>query len=114
MNELITRVRVDRLPLAIADGRVRAIASRIDRIRGQAEDVDRPSAWIELGGEFNRLQNNQEIYSPPFLALTPSNLSPPQADEHPPRFGFDANGSTDFNPKARLGTFPLDSVTAGE
>ena len=39
-----------------------------------AEDSDRPTVWIELGGQLSRLENSQEPYAPPFVALTPSNL----------------------------------------
>jgi hypothetical protein len=55
----------------------------------RAEDGDRPTVWIELGGQLSRWENSQEPYTPPFAALTPSNLSPPQAFQKPPRYGAD-------------------------
>ena len=36
----------------------------------KAEDSDRPTVWIELGGQLSRVENGQEAYAPPFVALT--------------------------------------------
>lgn len=33
----------------------------------EASEGDRPVVWIELGGAFTRLENNQEAYLPPFM-----------------------------------------------
>ncbi len=65
----------------------------------QAEENDQPTVWIELGGQLSRLVNNQEIYAPPFLSLTPSEFSPPQQAERPPRYGMDESASLIFQPK---------------
>src|SRR6185437_15262492 len=63
-----------------------------------AEDNDRPTVWIELGGQFNNLQNNQERYSPPFLALMPAEFPLPGSAEQPPRYGFEESGAIQFQP----------------
>ncbi len=63
------------------------------------EDNDRPSVWVELGGQLTRLENSQEAYAPPFVALTPSNLTPPQKNEKLPRFGWDESAELKFQPK---------------
>ena len=71
----------------------------------KAEDGDRPTVWIELGGQLSRLENSQEIYAPPFVALTPSNFSPPQNAERPPRYGMDESAALIFQPKGSDWTF---------
>jgi len=63
-----------------------------------AEDGDHPQIWIELGGQLNRLQDSQELFAPPFVALTPSNLSPPQNAEKPPGYGLDESAALTFQP----------------
>lgn len=65
----------------------------------KADSEDRPTVWIEVGGQFNRLQENQEIFSPPFLTLTPSDFPSPLSEERPPRYGFDESGSVTLQPK---------------
>ncbi len=64
-----------------------------------AEDGNRPTVWVELGGQLSRWENSQEPYAPPFAALTPSNLSPPQESEKPPRWGVDESIALIFQPK---------------
>src|SRR6185437_16641446 len=71
----------------------------------KAEDGDRPTVWIELGGQLSRLENSQEIYAPPFVALTPSNFSPPQNAEKPARYGMDESAALIFQPKGSDWTF---------
>jgi hypothetical protein len=65
----------------------------------KAADSDRPTVWIELGGQLSRWENGQEIYAPAFTELTPSNLSPPQRSERPPRYGVDESAALLFQPK---------------
>lgn len=63
-----------------------------------AEDADRPTVWIELGGGLSHLQNGQETFSPPLMAGRPSIFEPSQHFEHPPKSSFDAQGSITINP----------------
>jgi len=72
---------------------------------GAAEESDRPTVWIELGGQLTHLENNQDIYSPSFTALTPSNFSPPQKNEKPPSFGWGESAALRFQPKGSDWTF---------
>ncbi len=65
----------------------------------QADDAGQPQLWIELGGQFSRLQDNLEPYAPPFAAMTPSIFAPPQNGEKPPTYGFDETASILFRPK---------------
>ena len=64
----------------------------------RAEDSDRPTVWIELGGQLSRWENSQEPYAPPFAALTPSNIPSPQTFQKPPREGVDENASFKVQP----------------
>src|SRR6185437_16017701 len=70
-----------------------------------AEDNDRPTVWIELGGQLSRLENSQEVYSPPFVSLTPSEFSPPQKAERPPRYGTDESVMLILEPQGSDWTF---------
>jgi len=62
-----------------------------------AEEQDRPTLWIELGGQFDTLYDPREIW-------TPSNLPPPI--DHPitgilgltPHVGYDANAKLTLQP----------------
>lgn len=64
----------------------------------KAEDNDRSTVWIELGGQLSRLENGEEAYAPPFAALTPSNLISPLKAERPARYGFDESAVLNFQP----------------
>lgn len=64
----------------------------------KADDGNRPTVWIELGGQLSRLENSQEAYTPPFVALTPSEFAPPQGAEKPPRYGWDESAALIFEP----------------
>jgi hypothetical protein len=68
-------------------------------------DGDRPTVWIELGGQLIRWENSQLDYAPPFAALAPSNLVPPQASERPPRYGVDESIGLLFQPTGSDWTF---------
>jgi hypothetical protein len=69
------------------------------------EDGDRPTVWIELGGQLSRWEGGQEAYTPPFVALTPSNLTPPQEFAKQPRYGMDENATLIFQPHNSDWTF---------
>lgn len=71
----------------------------------KAQDSERPTVWIELGGQLSRWENEQEIYAPPFASLTPSNFPPPQKAERPPRYGMEESASLTFLPKSSEWTF---------
>jgi len=70
-----------------------------------AGDSDRPAVWIELGGQLSQWETSQEAYAPPFVALTPSNLTPPQKFEKLPRYGMDGTAALTFQPENSDWTF---------
>lgn len=65
----------------------------------RAEDTARPTIWIELAGQLSRLQDGQETYAPPFVALTPSPFSSPTEAERPPLYGIDESAALTFQPE---------------
>jgi hypothetical protein len=70
-----------------------------DTSAANAEDADRPSVWIELGGQLNRLQTGQEPYAPPFAVLIPSNVALPNQIQKPTLYGFDESAALTFEPR---------------
>jgi len=70
-----------------------------------AEESDRPTVWIELGGQLSRWENSQEAYAPPFVTLTPSGFTSPLKAEKPPRYGWDETAALLFQPKGSDWTF---------
>jgi len=64
-----------------------------------AEESDRPTLWIELGGQLNRLEESQEAFAPPFVALTPSIFPSPLEAERSARYGLDESASLTIQPR---------------
>lgn len=64
----------------------------------RADDADRPQVWLELGGQLSRLEDKQEIYSPPFLAMEPSQFTSPLGALKPPANSIAASGSISIQP----------------
>jgi len=64
-----------------------------------AEDSDRPTVWIELGGQLSRLQDGQETYMAPFETGRPSIFSPSEKFEKPPLYSIDEFASLSFQPE---------------
>lgn len=76
-------------------------------------DADQPILWIELGGQFDRLQDGQEQFSLPFFADIPkAGLTAPYAGtfpktvftsplvlEKPPLYSIDEDGKVSFQPR---------------
>ena len=62
-------------------------------------DADRPTLWIELGGQLDRLGDAQQEYSPPFMAsITKPSLLSALNVQSPPTFGLDMEGKISFQP----------------
>jgi hypothetical protein len=67
--------------------------------QARAEDTDRPTVWIELGGQFNTVDAAVEPFAPPFSANRPSNLDPSQKFEKLARRGFGESGAITLQPE---------------
>lgn len=64
----------------------------------RAEDTGHPLVWIELGGQFSRLQDSQETFAPPFLSMRPSIFDSSQKFERPSLYSLDEMGKISFQP----------------
>jgi len=65
----------------------------------KAEDGDHPLIWLEIGGQFNRIEDAQEIFAPTIFSNRPAIFSPSQGFETPPRYDFDEYGRLSFQPE---------------
>jgi hypothetical protein len=63
-----------------------------------AADGDRPTLWIELGGQLSRLDDSQEVFAPTFKEARPSIFSPWQKFEGLPLYSIDEAGKLSFQP----------------
>ncbi len=67
-----------------------------------AQDEDRPTVWVELGGSLQRLDTSEEKYAPPFLMETPPPAPEtvgPLSVGHLPRSSFNGEGKITFQPE---------------
>src|SRR6185312_3334103 len=63
-----------------------------------AED-DRPTVWIEVGTQLERLTDGEERFAPPFVSTMLENpFTSPRTIEAPPRYSFGQEGSITFAP----------------
>ena len=74
--------------------------SGYDFFTGLFSDIDngRPPLWIELGGDYAMLDDNQQTFAPPFLSTFKRPISNPIPFEHTPRSAFDYSAKVDFTP----------------
>ena len=64
------------------------------------DDADRPTVWIELGGQLERISGGEEPFTPPFLSTIPSFIQDsPLHVERPARYGTGAEGKISFEPE---------------
>jgi hypothetical protein len=61
-------------------------------------DCDRPTVWIELGGQLSRLNDGEEAFSPSIMAGRPLMFAPSAPFEKLPQTSIDENGSISFQP----------------
>lgn len=61
---------------------------------------DRPTVWIEVGAQLERLTNGQESFAPPFVTTLLENpFTPPSEVQRPPRYSFGEEGRISFQPE---------------
>jgi hypothetical protein len=66
-----------------------------------ADDGDRPTVWIELGGQMERSNAPSAPFAPDFIVknqYAPHNTVSPLSAEQPARYGFGGEGSISFQP----------------
>lgn len=68
-----------------------------------ADDSDRPTVWIELGGQLERLTGQGQDFSAPFMFLAPTPAvyreGSPLKAEKPPLYSNGAEGTVSFQPE---------------
>ena len=67
-----------------------------------AQDSDRPTVWVELGGQLEMMQGTDERYAPDFTLANlnkPLNAQSPLTAQKPPHFGFGGEGKISFEPQ---------------
>ena len=76
-------------------------------VKAADDDGDRPTVWIELGGQFEQIATDPEFFDPPFASLEsvtgPLRAGvaqiPPAAFQRPPKGSFGAEGKVLFEPQ---------------
>jgi hypothetical protein len=64
-----------------------------------AEETDRPTVWIELGGQFSRIEDGQEVFAPEVMDGRPSIFAPSQKFEKQPGSAFEETGAISIQPE---------------
>ncbi|HEY5238146.1 MAG TPA: hypothetical protein VIJ62_07180 [Rhizomicrobium sp.] len=65
------------------------------------DETDRPTVWLELGGQLERTSDTQDSFAPPFLLKTPPSfetVSPLRA-ERPPLYSIGGDAKFSFQPE---------------
>jgi hypothetical protein len=64
-----------------------------------ADDLDRPSVWVSLSGQAERIEGSPEIFNPPFLAqFDYLNLDPVLPLQHPARYAVGGAAAISIEP----------------
>ena len=62
-------------------------------------DTNRPTVWIELGGQFERVEDGQQVFAPPFFSSAiPAVLAPMVDVQKQPLNSFGGYGKITFDP----------------
>jgi hypothetical protein len=68
--------------------------------RAQAEEADRPTVWIELGAQLERVDGGQQYFAPAFTDTFVSNgFTPVETVERAPRYSNGGEGKLSFAPE---------------
>jgi hypothetical protein len=69
----------------------------------RADDADKPTLWIELGGQLEHIDGAGDRFTPPFMLVTPTpapyQKASPIDGQRPSRYSFGGEGSLTFNPE---------------
>jgi len=101
MSELITNTRQENLRWHLLN--TVSAASLLLAVSApstvMAEDMDRPTVWIELGGQFEIGQGNEDRYAAPFIIRNLGrHLDSPLNAQQPPHSDFAGEGKISFEP----------------
>jgi len=78
-----------------------ALITHVSSTAANAETTDRPTVWLELGGQLETVQGREDIYAAPFILRNldmPVNAVSPTTAQHPPLHAFDGEGKLLFEP----------------
>ena len=65
-----------------------------------ADDADRPTVWIELGGQLERVDGGEQAFAAPFFAnQTPGNSQLMVDAQRAPRYSVGGEGKIAFTPQ---------------
>ena len=65
-----------------------------------ADDAtDRPTIWVELGGQLEQMQGGQEPFAPSFMAGIPNTFPSPTGAQKPSLFSYGGEGAVLFQPE---------------
>jgi hypothetical protein len=68
--------------------------------RAQAEEADRPTVWIELGAQLERVDGGLERFAPPFVGtIDTSAFTSPIVPQKPPRYAIGGEAKFSFQPE---------------
>jgi hypothetical protein len=66
----------------------------------RADDGDRPTVWVELGGQLERVDGGQEKFAPSFVSgIDLSEFTSPLVVQRPPRYATGFEGNLSFQPE---------------
>ncbi|HEY5236971.1 MAG TPA: hypothetical protein VIJ62_01210 [Rhizomicrobium sp.] len=63
------------------------------------QDADRPTLWIELGGQLEQMQGGQEPFAPSFVANLPDNFFSPLSVQKPLQYSIGGEAAISFEPE---------------
>jgi iron complex outermembrane recepter protein len=76
------------------------VASAYASGRALAEDdADRPTVWIELGGQLDRMDDQQQQFAPPYVVNIPNTFFSPVNFQKPLQSSFGVDGAISFEPE---------------
>ena len=83
-----------------------------------AETADRPTVWIELGGQMEAMQGTSSPFTSPFMTAISPTPGPYANDiflrgQQPPHLAFGLEGAATFQPEVRTGYSPPVCAMAG-
>ncbi len=103
MSELINQ-RVNRanfrFQLLATASAMALLGSTVGSVKAADDDNDRPTVWIELGGQLSHMDEGQEVFAPDFpnSPARPSIFSPSQKFERLPLYSVDGTANVSFEP----------------
>lgn len=75
------------------------VGTRFHLLEAEAQEADRPTVWIELGGQFERSSGQSDPFVPAFVAPIPGTFFSPTDNQRPPLYSFGGEGSITFEPR---------------